>query len=194
MAIHYVFVQTVYINGYIYTADSSNTIHEAIAIHNGYILAIGTNEYIKNYIDHETEIVDLQGKTMLPGIIDSHIHPFWGGLQLSGCHLNYESLAIPETLERIQHHIHNDVLKGENDWLQVRSWLRQGMLPSGTDITRADLDTLHSKRPIILFSNDCHTLVANTRTLELFGLDKTTPEPSDGEIGRNFDGSLFSFH
>ncbi|WP_392567063.1 amidohydrolase [Utexia brackfieldae] len=182
--------ETVFINGYIFTADKHNQVCEAIAIADGYIIASGTNQEIKKYINENTQVNDLAGKTMMPGIIDSHLHPFWGGLQLSGCHLNYESLTIAQTLSRIQKHLDQDSFTDENDWLQVRAWLRQGMLPSGTDITRADLDTLSTRRPVILFSNDCHTLVANSRALTLFGLDENTPSPSDGKIGRNDDGSL----
>ncbi len=190
MANQVTFAEYALINGYIYTADQKDTVAEAMAISNGYIIAIGNYESISPYLNENTKIIDLDGKTVLPGIIDSHLHPFWGGLQLSGCNLNYASLTIPETLNIIQNHLDQDILTGENDWLQVRAWLRQGMIPSGTDITRADLDSLKTKRPVILFSNDCHTLVANSRALALFGLDENTPDPTDGQIGRNPDGSL----
>lgn len=179
-----------YINGYIYTADNTNTVCEAIAVTDGYIIATGSTAQIQKLITEQTQIFDLHGKTMLPGIIDAHLHPFWGGMQLSGCHLDYASLTIAQTLDKIQHYLDNDPCKGANDWLQVRGWLRQEVLPLGTDITRADLDQLKTRRPVILFSNDCHTLVANTRALEMFGLNRHTPEPKDGKIGRTADGEL----
>jgi predicted amidohydrolase YtcJ len=190
LSFNHTYADSVFINGYIYTANTSDTVCEAIAIADGYIIATGNTQEIQQYVNQNTLITDLQGKAMIPGIIDSHLHPFWGGLQLSGCHLNYESLTIEQTLERVQNHLDKDMFTGENDWLQVRAWLRQGMIPSGTDITRSDLDSLRTCRPVILFSNDCHTLVANSRALELFGLDHNTPEPTDGKIGRNADGSL----
>ncbi|MCO6539381.1 MAG: amidohydrolase [Gilliamella sp.] len=182
----------IYINGYIYTADKQDSVCEAIAIENGYIIATGSTQEINNshYVDNHTIIYDLQGKTMMPGIIDSHLHTFWGGMQLSSCNLNYQSLTIDETLAIIQDYLDKDNPNHNANWLQVRGWLRQEVLPIGTDITRFDLDKLNTKRPVILFSNDCHTLVANSIALEKFGLDRNTPEPSDGKIGRTDDGEL----
>ena len=182
----------IYINGYIYTADQHDTVCEAIAIQNGYIMATGSTQEINNsqYVDNYTVIYDLQGKTMMPGIIDAHLHTFWGGMQLSSCNLNYQSLTVDDTLAIIQQYLDNDSVHNSNSWLQVRGWLRQEVLPIGTDITRFDLDKLNTQRPIILFSNDCHTLVANSIALEKFGLDRNTPEPSDGKIGRTEDGDL----
>ena len=182
----------IYINGYIYTADQYDTICEAIAIQNGYIIATGSTQEINNsqYVDNYTVIYDLQGKTMMPGIIDAHLHTFWGGMQLSSCNLNYQSLTVDDTLAIIQQYLDNDSVHNSGSWLQVRGWLRQEVLPIGTDITRFDLDKLNTQRPIILFSNDCHTLVANSIALEKFGLDRNTPEPSDGKIGRTEDGDL----
>ncbi|XKM13744.1 amidohydrolase [Orbaceae bacterium ac157xtp] len=190
MTCHHSYADSVYINGYIYTADDSNNICEAIAISNGYIIAVGSTKEIETFINEQTTIIDLQNKTMIPGIIDAHLHPFWGGLQLSGCHLNYESLTVEQTLAQIQDYLDNDSKQGVDDWLQVRGWLRQEVLPLGTDITRFDLDRLNTIRPVILFSNDCHTLVANTRALEKFGLNRNTPTPTDGKIGRMPDGEL----
>lgn len=184
------YAEIAYVNGYIYTADNCNTVCEAVAITEGYIIAIGSTAQIQNLINEQTQVIDLQGKTMLPGIIDAHLHPFWGGLQLSGCHLDYASLTVEQTLKKIQHYLDNDPNNGSDDWLQVRGWLRQEVLPLGTDITRSDLDQLNTVRPVILFSNDCHTLVANSRALEKFGLNSNTPEPKDGKIGRFANGEL----
>lgn len=180
----------IYFNGYIYTADAQNSIVDAIAIASGKVLACGTSQYIESYANEQTHRVDLQGKMMMPGIIDGHMHPFWGGEQLSGCHLNYESLTIEQIIERVQQHLDKDVLIGQDDWLKVTAWLRQGMIPAGVDMYRSDMDRLNTRRPVILFSNDCHTMLANSRALELFGIDKNTPEPSDGKIGKYPDGEL----
>ena len=182
----------IYINGYIYTADKKDTVCEAIAIKNGYIIASGSTDEINShhYVDNDTAIYDLHGKTMMPGIIDSHLHTFWGGMQLTSCNLNYQSLTVADTLAIIQKHLDKDSQNNSTQWLQVRGWLRQEVLPIGTDITRFDLDKLNTQRPVILFSNDCHTLVANSIALQKFGLDRNTPEPTDGKIGRTQDGEL----
>lgn len=180
----------IYFNGYIYTADSQDSVVDAIALKEGYILATGTSDELHQYVGPETESIDLEGKMMMPGIIDGHMHPFWGGIQLFGCHLNYESLTIDQILQRVQDHLDKDPRTGENDWLKVTAWLRQGMLPAGIDMYREDMDKLNTKRPVVLFSNDCHTLLANSRALELFGITKETPEPPDGKIGKYENGEL----
>lgn len=180
----------IYFNGYIYTADAQNSVVEAIAIASGKVLACGNLSQLQKFVTPQTQQIDLHGKMMMPGIIDGHMHPFWGGEQLSGCHLNYESLTIEQILERVQKHLDKDVLKGENDWLKVTAWLRQGMIPAGVNMYRSDMDRLNTVRPVILFSNDCHTMLANSRALELFGIDKNAPEPSDGKIGKYDDGEL----
>lgn len=180
----------IYFNGYIYTADAQDSIVEAIAIACGKVLACGTSQQLESYANGQTLKIDLHGKMMMPGIIDGHMHPFWGGEQLSGCHLNYESLTIEQIIDRVQQHLDSDLLTGENDWLKVTAWLRQGMLPAGTDMYRSDMDKLKTNRPVILFSNDCHTMLANSRALALFGIDQNTPEPSDGKIGKYPNGEL----
>ena len=182
--------EKIYINGTIFTSDAENTIAEAIAFAGGKVLEVGSNEAILKLQHTESDVIDLKGKMLMPGIVDSHLHPFWGGLQLSGCNLDYASLTVPDTLKFVQNYLDQDTKHGENDWLQVRAFLRQEVLPLGTDITRRDLDTLNTKRPVILFSNDCHTLVANSRALELFGIDENTPVPPDGTIRRYPDGTL----
>ncbi|MDF7670397.1 amidohydrolase [Orbaceae bacterium ESL0721] len=179
-----------YKNGVIYTADSDNRLVEAIAIADGVIIAVGSSKEVAEFVGGSTKQIDLQGKMVMPSIIDAHMHPFWGGYQLNGCSLNYQSLTVEQILAELQQFLDNDPIKGENDWLRVTAWLRQGMLPEGADMTRDDLDRLQTKRPLFLFSNDCHTLVANSRALTLFGIDESTPEPKDGKIGRDENGRL----
>nr|WP_314267528.1 amidohydrolase [uncultured Moellerella sp.] len=180
----------IYFNGYIYTADQQDSVVDSIAVQNGYIIGCGSAKSLQQYVGPETESIDLEGKMMMPGIIDGHMHPFWGGIQLFGCHLNYESLSIEQILERVQSHLDKDPRTGENDWLKVTAWLRQGMVPAGIDMYREDMDRLNTRRPVVLFSNDCHTLLANSRALELLGITKETPVPTDGKIGKHANGEL----
>lgn len=180
----------IYYNGTIYTADTDNTICSAIALGQGYILATGGDELIPQFSGAKTQLIDLAGKFMMPGLIDSHMHPFWGGKQLIGCNLNYAALSVEQTLDIIQQHLDNDPFKGENEWLTVRAWQRQAMTPVGADMSRAALDSLNTRRPVALFSNDCHTLAANSRALELLGIDENTPVPPDGKIARDANGKL----
>lgn len=180
----------IYHNGKIYTADKSDSFCEALAITRGYISAVGSSDRLLKQAGTHTEVIDLEGRVVLPGLIDSHMHPFWGGKQLRGCNLNYAALTVDETLALIQKHLDADPLQEEDDWLSVRAWQRQGMIPAGADMSRALLDTLNTRRPVVLFSNDCHTLAANSRALEMLGIDENTPLPADGKIGRDEHGRL----
>lgn len=180
----------IYHNGKIYTADVNDSFCEALAIKDGWIVATGANNAVMALADTRTRLIDLDGKVMLPGLIDSHMHPFWGGKQLRGCHLDYAALTVGQTLALIQQHLDNDPLNEDDEWLSVRAWQRQAMMPAGADMSRKALDTLNTRRPVVLFSNDCHTLAANSRALEMLGIDENTPVPADGQIGRDESGRL----
>ena len=180
----------IYHNGKIYTADKSDQFCEAIAIKQGYIAAVGSSHELLALAGTQTEVIDLEKRVILPGLIDSHMHPFWGGKQLRGCNLNYAALTVEGTLALIQKHLDEDPLKEEDDWLSVRAWQRQAMTPAGADMCRKSLDTLNTRRPVVLFSNDCHTLAANSRALEMLGITEETPVPADGKIGRDETGRL----
>ncbi len=181
---------TILYNAYVYTVDEKNSIQEAIAIKDGLILALGTSTEIMQYADDHTRIMDMQGKMLMPGLVDCHLHAYWGGSQLLSCSLDYQSLSIKDTLAIIQKHIDDDTADNHQNWLTVRAWSRSGMLPAGADITRKDLDSLTTQRPVILFANDCHTLVANSCALTRLGIDESVSDPSDGKYYRNEDGTL----
>lgn len=176
------YADTVFYNGVIYTVDKKDSIHSAIALHNGFIKAVGTDEEILKLVSPKTEKIDLEGKMIMPGIVDCHMHPLWGAKRLVSHSLNYEALNLEQVIERIEGFLKSDgdLLK-DIDWLVVRGWLRVG----GVDVFRWDLDKIDTKRPIILFSTDCHFIALNSRGLELLGIDENTPEPDDGHILRD---------
>ncbi|RUL07523.1 amidohydrolase [Proteus mirabilis] len=178
---------TLYYNGLIYTADNSNNFVEAIAISQGIIIATGTKSNLLAYCNEKTQHIDLQKKMVMPGIIDAHMHPFWGGATLAGCHLDYLSLTIDEILSRIQRYLDADPIDSDTAWLKVSAWYREGMQPEGIQMTRYHLDSLNTSRPILLFSSDCHSVLANSRALELLNITAETPDPPDGNIERDGD-------
>src|SRR4051812_2925465 len=89
--------EVIYYHGTIFTADAENRVCSALAIGQGYILAVGTDEQVLALATPTTERIDLHGKMMMPGLIDSHMHPFWGGKQLKGCSLHYAALTVEQT-------------------------------------------------------------------------------------------------
>lgn len=160
-------MRTILKNGKIYV--EKNNFQEAILIENGIIKQVGTNEDIlKNYADN---IVDLQGKTVLPGLNDSHMHLLGMGEFMSSCSLT-SAKSIDNVIEIGRKFIR------ENDGLAVlkgRGW-NQDYFTTGEKrlLTRVDLDKISTEIPIV-FSRVCgHVAVGNTKALEVLGIDENT--------------------
>jgi cytosine/adenosine deaminase-related metal-dependent hydrolase len=79
---------TLFVNGTILTVDPQSSMAEAMVIADRTILAIGTEAEVRAAASPEATVIDLQGKTLMPGLIDAHMHPMGGGAQLTACSLN----------------------------------------------------------------------------------------------------------
>jgi predicted amidohydrolase YtcJ len=178
----------VYRNGVIFTADAGNSRAQALAIRDGRIIYAGSNQGLAPYIGAKTAAVDLKGRFLMPGLIDGHMHPLIAGSQLLKCNLNYASLTVTEFQQRVQACIDQTASKEPDAWLEVVNWFQETMRPAGVKTSRATLDTLKTKRPIIVLSSQGHTGLANTRALELAKITATTPDPSGGKIWRDVKG------
>ena len=125
------------------------------------------------------EVVDLDGGTLLPGFIDAHAHPVFGGMQLLGCDLTAAEdaagyLAIIDRYARAH---------PELEWITGGGWSMTAF-PGGIP-TRQALDAVTSDRPVFLDNRDGHGAWANSRALELAGIDRDTADPPDGRIERD---------
>ncbi len=178
----------VYRNGVIFTADARNAMAEALAFRDGKIIYVGDNRGVARLIGASTEVVDLKGKFLMPGLVDGHMHPLVAGQQLLKCTLNYESLTIAELQQRVQACLDKDATAGPNDWLEVVAWFQESMRPSGVKTNRATLDVLKTSRPIILSSSFGHTVLANSRALSLAKITASTPDPLGGKIWHDTNG------
>lgn len=179
----------VYQGGTIHTVDAHDTLVQAIAIKDGRITYAGSEAGVKGQIGPGTKVVDLKGRTVLPGLIDGHMHPVDGGLDLLKCSLQYQSLTVQQVQERIQKCIDEKPAAAADEWLEVVGWFRYGIIPRGTAVTSATLDTLHTKRPIILHDSFGHSSIANSRALALAGVTTQSKDPPGGRIGRNAAGA-----
>jgi predicted amidohydrolase YtcJ len=173
---------TVYLNGRIYTVDENNSTRQALAVKDGVIVHVGSRADAEKFIGADTTVVDLHGRMMMPGLVDGHMHPLSGGLKLMSCSLNYEALTVDQFQTRIQACIDRTRDKEPDGWVEVESWFQQNMLPPGTEVTRADLDVLDTKRPVLVHSSFGHTTLANSKALELAGITAATPDPETGKI------------
>lgn len=177
----------VFRNGTVFTADGQTA--QAVAIRDGRIVFVGNDDAVAPFIGSSTQVTDLQGRFLMPGLEDGHMHPLEAGLKLQKCSLNYESLTIEEMQRRIQACLDQTKNKEPDGWLEVVSWFQESMRPAGVKTTRATLDVLKTSRPIIVRSSFGHTVLANSRALALAKITKATPDPLGGKIWRDGQGN-----
>jgi predicted amidohydrolase YtcJ len=154
---------------------------EAVAVSAGRIAYVGSNSGAAAYAGPGTEVIDLHGRTLMPGIHDGHCHPLSGGLVLAKPTLNYRKLDLKPFLAALRKLLARTSDEEPDGWLSVDLWE-----PSGMDRqpTKEDLDRLPTRRPILVIDYNGHTAVANSRALEIAGIKASTPNPPGGKIER----------
>ncbi|HSG09487.1 MAG TPA: amidohydrolase [Longimicrobiales bacterium] len=170
--------------GTVYTVDEANPWAEAVALKDGRIVYVGDDEGASALVGRSTEVVELDGRMVLPGLHDSHVHPVSGGVELGECDLN-EAASREEVVQVVA-----DCARRDSDAPWVRGGGFQLPLFPGGSPTRELLDSLVPDRPAYLSSADGHSAWVNSRALELAGVTAATPDPlPDGVIVRRADGS-----
>lgn len=168
--------------GPVFTADAARTRATSLAVTGDRITAVGHRE-VAELIGPRTEVVDLTGKLLVPGFQDAHIHAVYGGTELGECDLT-GTVGADEYLRRIRAFAE---AHPEREWITGSGWSMEsfeGGLP-----TRQLIDSVVADRPVYLLNRDHHGAWANTRALELAGLTRDTPDPADGRIEREPDGT-----
>jgi predicted amidohydrolase YtcJ len=180
---------TVMRNGYVYTVDDQNSVQQAIAISGGKIVYVGSDAGVDGYIGKQTQLIDLAGRMLMPGFVDAHMHPGDGGRAMTLCDLKYQTMTRAQFQASIQACLDAEKDKGPDVWLEVGSWDRMGMTGLDGDADKSTLDALKTKRPIQVRSTDFHTVLTNSRGLELAGINKNTADPEDGKYRRDSAGN-----
>ncbi len=177
-----------YRNGFIYTVDAKDSVQQALAVRAGRIVYVGSDAGLGAFLGPKTQVVDLKGRMLMPGLVDGHMHPVQGGGTLLMCNLNYVQLNVAQMQAKIQTCLDQSRAHEPDDWLQVVNWFQEGMVPAGTHTNRATLDALQTKRPIFVMSSFGHTALVNSRGLKLAGVDAKTADPLGGKIWRDAAG------
>ncbi len=172
----------IYVSGKVVTLDAADTVAAALAVKGDRILAVGSNDEIRGLAGASTEVVDLRGKMVLPGINDSHTHAaMYGGsrppLTLDVGYPTVKSIADIKESVRARA---AELKPGE--WIRGNGWdegyLEECLADPGRHMSRADLDEVAPHNPVYLVDFTQHQLVANSRALELAGITRdTTTEP-----------------
>jgi predicted amidohydrolase YtcJ len=176
-------------NGYVYTVDGQNSVQQAIAISGGKIVYVGSDAGVDGYIGKQTQLIDLAGRMLMPGFVDAHMHPGDGGRAMTLCDLKYQTMTRAQFQASIQACLDAEKDKGPDVWLEVGSWDRMGMTGLDGDADKSTLDALKTQRPIQVRSTDFHTVLTNSRGLELAGINKNTADPEDGKYRRDSAGN-----
>jgi len=170
----------VYTNGKVYTVDEARSWAEAVAITDGRIIYVGSDDGATAHVGANTTVVDLDGRMMMPAFQDIHIHPISGGMEASACDLN--GLAgLPEYRSVIGEYA---AANPDVPWILGGGWSMAVFGPGGSP-SRTILDELVPDRPVYLSSADGHTGWANSAALDIAGITRDTPDPVDGRIDRD---------
>jgi hypothetical protein len=162
-------------NGNVYTVNDRQPHAEAIAVKNGRVVFVGSNDDAKKF--HAAKIVDLRGRTVVPGFTDSHCHIFEIGERET--RLNLEGT---NSLEDFRGRVKERVEKtGPGKWITGRGWIETFWKPPQFP-TRQDLDKIAPNNPVFLTRADGHASIANSAALKIARIDKSTPDPFGGQI------------
>lgn len=171
-------------NANIHTMDDHYPRADAIAIRDGRILAVGTNMDIEAFADEKTRRIDAQGKLMLPGLQDTHVH-----FQLSSADL-YHNAALydAKTLDELLTIIRDFAQANpEKPWIRGVGFSSARFNPE--QLTKELLDSVTDGRPALMFASDYHNGWANSAAFEAAGVCPGSPEPENGSYMRLADGT-----
>jgi predicted amidohydrolase YtcJ len=172
----------VFLNGKIYTLNPTQPWAEALAVRGGKILRVGSSAEIKALASAGTEMIDLRGRMVLPGINDVHVHPLLGGRTAL-----YETTFLPTlSLEKVLEVIRTAARKAKpGAWIIGGSWGSNFTTALSSLETLRALDAASEGHPVLLRDDSVHNRWVNSRALELAGIDANTADPDNGIIVRD---------
>lgn len=175
------------INGKILTVDKDFNIVEAVAVKNGKIIAVGSNKTIEYLKGTKTKVLDLKGATVLPGIIDNHMHLTRYVLSKPPYMLDLFYPTV-KSLKDVQAQLREAVAaKQPGEWILGAGWNDTYFAEYSKEfkLSKADLDAIAPNNPVCFRDWSSHYVWANSKAMELAGITKATPDPPGGHIERN---------
>ena len=175
----------VLINAKVLTLDQRSTVTEAVAVRDGKILATGSSASIKSLAGARTRVLDVSGKTVIPGLIDTHAHFKAAGLADYVVIMN-RAKTVAEALEAIKAFA---AKRKPGEWIVGGAWHPPSQLAEKRYLTRQEIDSVAPNNPVYLRTVG-HFSMGNTMALQKAGVDKTTADPSGGSFERDAAGEL----
>ncbi|MGY3894773.1 amidohydrolase [Aeromonas enterica] len=182
--------QTIYLGGDIVTVNDAAPTAQALAIKNGRILALGSERDILKLRDGETRVIDLQGKTLIPGFIDAHGHVFNTGIQALSANLLAPPDGAVTSIATLQQSLRNWVAKPQNreHGIILGFGYDDSQLKEGRHPTRQELDAVSQDLPVLIIHQSGHLATLNSKALALAGFEPDSKDPEGGKIRREADG------
>ncbi len=177
-------IQTILFNGNIITLDDRRPRVSALAISYGRLVALGNNEDIQGLGDSGTVVVNLDGKTVLPGLTDAHLHWEAQARALKSVkvfEVSSKALALERVAERV-----NNTAAGE--WITGQGWA-QDLWDDRAFPTKTDLDAVAPNNPVFLEAKSGHAGWVNTAALAVAGVSNSSPDPEGGQVMRDDSGA-----
>jgi len=179
---------TIYHNGTVITMDDRQPLAEAVAVRAGRIMAVGTDADVMAGAVADTRVVDLQGRTMLPGLVDSHGHAYLIGLQSTAANLLPPPDGMGSDVKALQDLL-SEWAASRPEILEKTGWIvgfgyDDSQLAEGRHPTRGELDAVSAELPVIIIHQSGHLGVANSKALELAGVTADTKDPEGGVFRR----------
>jgi len=172
----------VFHGGSVVTVDAAGSVASAVAVRSGRIVAVGGDRDVRPFVGRSTDLIDLRGRTLLPGFGDAHVHLGKGGLDRLTIDLS--PVATMEAYGEIVARFAAD--HRDRGWLTGGGWAK-GVFPGGTP-TAEMLDGYVSDRPVFLNDRDNHGGWVNSAGLGAAGITSATPNPPDGRIEHDATG------
>ncbi|MGB3051767.1 MAG: amidohydrolase [Polyangiales bacterium] len=177
----------VWTNGRILTMDAEGKQATALVIEDDRIAAVGSDEDVQSWLPNADLVLDLEGRTVVPGFIEAHGHFPGAGLVAVAADLNSPPIGTVKTIPEAL-----DALKQTNTDQPGDGWLigfgyDDTMLEEQRHFTREDLDSVSTTRPILAMHISAHMAVVNSLALERFGITAETPDPPGGEIRKDLE-------
>ncbi len=171
----------VFKNGAIYTVNEKQQWAQAIAIKDNEIIFVGDNETVDDFIDSSTKITDLDGKMMMPGFHDVHIHPIESGSENTKFVLDTDEQDAENFIDEIAH---ASLQNPDSQWLIGYGHSIFTLIESGRSPLEI-IDEAVSDRPVIIMEHTSHSMWVNSKALELAGITENSEDPIGGVIGRD---------
>lgn len=177
---------TIYIGGDIITINAAQPTAEAVAVAEGKILAVGEKSDVLKYKGSTTKLIDLKGKTLMPGLFDPHSHHFITTLASIGADLYPPPMGTVDSMEKLKQALVQFKTKNK---LKPGQWIigmnyDDTLLKENRHPTRDDLDQVSTEHPIIIIHISSHIASANSKAFELAGISSETKDPVGGRFVR----------